>query len=206
MPDLSDELAKIDQALVAQESLRAVLPADQIELILAALRDKRAALLALNTGSGAIAQGDHPQAAGVGGVNVGGNVYGNIYTGPPPKDKAEQRRIYLDVLAAQVNQLPLRAFDAGQSNPKAKAQALSLVNVYTALNTTEQVSRPISRARNAKPIFWNAARPVPGARWKPLPVSAGWCCWASRAAARPPSCIISSTASRATRWKVQKRG
>jgi len=141
MPDLSDELAKIDQALVAQESLRAVLPADQIELILAALRDKRAALLALNTGSGAIAQGDHPQAAGVGGVNVGGNVYGNIYTGPPPKDKAEQRRIYLDVLAAQVNQLPLRAFDAGQSNPKAKAQALSLVNVYTALNTTEQVKR-----------------------------------------------------------------
>jgi formylglycine-generating enzyme required for sulfatase activity len=116
------------------------------------------------SGSGAIAQ-QGSVAAGAGGIAIGGNVHGNVYVGPPPRDKAHSRRIYLNVLAGQVNQLPLRAFDAGQSNPKAKAQELSLVNVYTALNTTEQVKREPSdgkqrKAREAELLERDEMRPL----------------------------------------------
>jgi formylglycine-generating enzyme required for sulfatase activity len=88
------------------------------------------------------------------GASVGGDVHtdggdfigrdqvvNNIYVGSPPRDPAEARRIYLGVLARQVSRLPMRAFDAGQANPAAQARELNLINVYTALDTAEQVER-----------------------------------------------------------------
>jgi len=74
----------------------------------------------------------------------------NRYEGPPPKKKADQRRIYLDVLACLVNRLPMRAFDTSQSNPSAAARELSLVNVYTTLDTTGRVISENAETRKGK--------------------------------------------------------
>jgi formylglycine-generating enzyme required for sulfatase activity len=96
-----------------------------------------------NTGSGALAR-NGGTAAGEGGIAVGGNltiINNNRYDGPAPKSRSEERCIYLDVLADLVGRLPMRAFDSSQSNPNAATSELSLVNIYTALDTTQQVER-----------------------------------------------------------------
>jgi hypothetical protein len=68
---LEAELARIEQAIAAQEGLRGILPDDQLEATLAALREKQASMQAQLTGSGAIALGPGAVAAGAGGVAAG---------------------------------------------------------------------------------------------------------------------------------------
>ena len=75
--ELESELAKIEQAIAAQEALRDILPDEQIETTLEALRERQASLRAFLWGSGAIVQ-DHSVAAGTGGVAIGGDVRGPI--------------------------------------------------------------------------------------------------------------------------------
>lgn len=77
-------------------------------------------------------------------------IINNRYEGRPPKKKGDKRRIYLDVLACLVNRLPMRAFDTSQSNPNAAARELSLVNVYTTLDTTDQIKPEDAEKRQGK--------------------------------------------------------
>jgi formylglycine-generating enzyme required for sulfatase activity len=76
---LEEELAKIEEAIAAQEALRGILPQEQLEAALAALRERQATMQARLTGSGAIAQGEGAVASGAGGVAVGGDVSGDIH-------------------------------------------------------------------------------------------------------------------------------
>lgn len=78
---LKAELARIEQAIAAQEGLRGILPDEQIEAALAILREKWQAVQTTLTGSGAIAQGKGAKAAGERGVAIGGNVGGSVVTG-----------------------------------------------------------------------------------------------------------------------------
>ena len=135
---LNGELARLDQAIAAQDALRGTLPDDQINLIVATLRDKRATLQAQVIGSGAIAQ-NGGVAAGAGGVAVGGNMQGNIYLGQPPKDDAEALLIYRRVVVQQTSQLPLRGVDVNAADPTAAQKQLGLANVYVDLDTKAQV-------------------------------------------------------------------
>jgi hypothetical protein len=118
---------------------------------------------AANIGSGAIAQ-DHSAAASAHGVAVAGNMYGNIYTGPAPKDRTEALAIYRRMVAQASGQLPLRGVDVGASDPTAGQKPLGLANVYVSLDTTNQVElteaekkkrageRPDLGARETRPL------------------------------------------------------
>jgi formylglycine-generating enzyme required for sulfatase activity len=107
------------------------------------------AQLAVLTEGGSIVLGDVDTH---GGPFVGRDlIINNRYEGPPPGNKAEKLRIYLDVLAYLVGRLPMRAFDTSQSAPGAATRELSLVNVYTALDTTEQIERDKKGDRRRRP-------------------------------------------------------
>jgi formylglycine-generating enzyme required for sulfatase activity len=88
--------------------------------------------------SGAIAQGGSV-AAGAGGVAVRGDVHGNVYVGPPPKDYTEALRIYRRVLIQTSGRLPLRGVDVGASDPTSGQERLDLAQVYVNLDTKSQV-------------------------------------------------------------------
>ena len=77
---LQEELAKIEQAIAAQEALRGVLTDEQIKVLTAPLRTQQTILRASLEGSGTIAQ-DRSVAAGEGGIAVAGDVEGGIHVG-----------------------------------------------------------------------------------------------------------------------------
>jgi predicted NACHT family NTPase len=88
--------------------------------------------------SGAIAQAGGV-AAGAGGVAVRGDVHGNVYVGPPPRDHTQALRIYRRVLVQTSGRLPLRGVDVGASDPASGQQRLDLAQVYVNLDTKTQV-------------------------------------------------------------------
>lgn len=157
---LEEELAKVDQAIAAQQGLRHILPKEQLETILAPLREKRASMQAQLSGSGAIAQGPGAVAVGAGGIGVGrdvrqsvlitgdGNVVGNIYMGPPTQDPTEALAIYRRVLVSACRHLPLRGVDIGASDPTSGQKPLELAQVYVDLDTKTQV--PITSEEKKK--------------------------------------------------------
>lgn len=84
------ELAQIEAAIHNLENLRSVMTPEQLEAALTPLLQKKAELQdrlsgttysANVTGGGAVARGPGTTAVGERGVNVGGNVTGNIITG-----------------------------------------------------------------------------------------------------------------------------
>lgn len=77
----ASEMAKIEQAFAAQEALRGILPDEQIEATLTALREKRSALQAQLSGSGTIVQGADNVTASTSAIAVGGDVQGPAITG-----------------------------------------------------------------------------------------------------------------------------
>jgi formylglycine-generating enzyme required for sulfatase activity len=160
---LEAELAKIKAAIAAQEEVRGILPEEQRQAALAALREKQAAVQATLSGSGAIAQGEGAVAAGAGGVAVGGDVHGNIYVGPLPRNPVEALRIYRRVLVQSSGHLPLRGVDLGASDPTDARQRLNLAQVYVSLDTKTQVpltedekkqkqERILHEARETRPL------------------------------------------------------
>ncbi|MCI0731525.1 MAG: SUMF1/EgtB/PvdO family nonheme iron enzyme [Chloroflexi bacterium] len=80
MSEIEAQLAQIRQAMQTQESLHATLPAEQVETILAALRQQEATLQAQLSGSGAVAQGPEATALGERASQVGGPA-GMVVTG-----------------------------------------------------------------------------------------------------------------------------
>jgi len=103
-------------------------------------------------GSGAAAQGGGV-AAGAGGVAVGGDVHGNIYVGPPPRDAAEALRIYRRVLLSTCRHLPLRGVDLGASDPTGAQQRFDLARVYVDLDTRTHVAVSREERRKREPAM-----------------------------------------------------
>jgi len=93
-----------------------------------------------NTGSGAIAQGEGSTAASDHSIAISGNVYGDVYQGPAPKDGKEALAIYRAVLAYLTGRLSLRGLDMGASDASRKQAPLDLAQVYVDLDTTALVS------------------------------------------------------------------
>ncbi|MCA9874166.1 MAG: NACHT domain-containing protein, partial [Anaerolineales bacterium] len=85
--ELAGEWAKIQAAITAQEGLQGILTADQLAAALIPLRQKEADLLVAISGptaithAGVVAQGNDAIAVGERGVNVGGDVGGDLTTG-----------------------------------------------------------------------------------------------------------------------------
>jgi hypothetical protein len=130
---VSDDRAR-RLAQLQQSREQGILDEGTYRIVLTAL-DAGVEAKAANIGSGAIAQAGGA-AAGEGGVAVAGSVYGNIYTGSPPKNRAEALSIYRRVVAQATGQLPLRGVDVGASDPTASQQPFGLANVYVSLDTT----------------------------------------------------------------------
>lgn len=81
----TEETRKLEAAIAAQESLRGILPDEQLEAALAALRGQMAKLQQASAGQGnAVAQGPGATAVGSSGLNVPGMVYGGIYATSRP--------------------------------------------------------------------------------------------------------------------------
>ncbi len=148
---LEAELAKIEQAIAVQEELRGILPDEQLEATLAALKEKQVTLRAQLAGSGAIAQ-EGSVAAGERGVAAGtiqdspvvtGDqsrvvqaetyVERQVVEGEPSPDSAALRTAYLNRLFETSSRLSLAGID-----PKAASESeahLNLGAVYTGLLT-----------------------------------------------------------------------
>lgn len=106
-----------------------------VETAQRSLLEKQAVSL---TGSGAVAM-KGGAAAGRGGVAVGGDVYGNIYTGLPACDPTEALAIYRRVLVEGSRHLSLRGLDVGASDPTGAQQRFDLAQLYVEVLTTTQV-------------------------------------------------------------------
>jgi len=55
-------------------------------------------------------------------IAIGGNVYGDVYQGPAPKDGKEALAIYRAVLAYTTSRLSLRGLDIGASDATRKQE------------------------------------------------------------------------------------
>jgi formylglycine-generating enzyme required for sulfatase activity/energy-coupling factor transporter ATP-binding protein EcfA2 len=98
-------------------------------------------------GNGVIAQ-DHSISAGVGGIAIGRDLYGDVYVGPTPRRGTQALEIYRRTLAGTSSELPLRGVDLGTSDPAGNQQRLSLSQVYVDLNTKTQV--PVAEKEGAR--------------------------------------------------------
>ena len=137
-----DELAKLEQAIKAQEALRGILSDEQIEATLAALREKQAALL---KGWAGIAAGL------IQGHNVVSGVQINIGT-PDAAHSADAdslRRAYLSHMLQDLGKVSLAGIDP-QAASEAEAR-LNLGAVYTALLTLTPEECDVLARENCPP-------------------------------------------------------
>lgn len=141
------ELAKIEQAIAAQEALRGVLSDVQLEAVLISLRQKQSELQARLSGTGVIIQqGAGDVVASVIGSNAGRDIIsGDIVTGHQytvitryldETQLAQARQRYLRTLIRAHNTLPLAAL----GNEESADNKVRLENIYVALDTTTQIS------------------------------------------------------------------
>jgi len=151
MPNLPDELQKIEAALAAIEKLRGSLPDEQIEALKAPLLAQRNTLVNQSGGVNLASAGD---------VNVGRDVIGrdsitNITIQQAPLDSAKfpeaLRASYLNRVLESTSQLSLAGID-----PKAASESgarLNLGAVYTALltHTPEAAGRDVPAERLEAP-------------------------------------------------------
>src|SRR3990170_4377541 len=174
--DIQDELRKIREAMRAQEALRGILPDEQVEATLAALRAQEGVYLARAQGPGAGVEepgagGDRVDARQAQGtlIRPSGPVtqwfIGNIYLGPEPENPAQALVIYCRLVAQATASLPLRGVDVGASDPTTAGARLGLVNVYVDLDTTGRV-----KAREGKKASRQPREAMPGEEeTRPLP-------------------------------------
>jgi len=171
-----DELRKIRDAMRAQEALRGILPDEQIDATLAALREQEQVYLARLQGPGAVvrepgAGGDQIDARQAQGtlIHPFGPVTqlfaGNVYLGPKPENPAQALAIYRRLVAQATASLPLRGVDVGASDPTTAGARLGLVNVYVDLDTTSRV-----KAKEGKKASRQPRQAMPGEEeTRPLP-------------------------------------
>jgi formylglycine-generating enzyme required for sulfatase activity len=154
----ADELKRIQAAIAAQEGLlgTGVLPDEQIQATLAALREKEASLLTPNPASGTSARGDGAVAASAAGVAVGcdvadsflntGSIHGDVNIGskrPGEISEAELRLAYLAWVRNECAYLKLSGVDPGMGGKE--DTRLDLNAVYTALLTLATQERDQAR-------------------------------------------------------------
>jgi formylglycine-generating enzyme required for sulfatase activity len=144
--DPGRRLAEVEAALAGEKALRAALPPEQAERLIAGLRAQRETLQAALAGGGAIAQGAGNVAAGAGGIAAGNNV---IILHPPPGPAGPSgrslREVYLTRLLQETGFLDLTGIDPAVAND---GQArLQLHAVYTALLTRSARERSEPGAR-----------------------------------------------------------
>ena len=159
-PGKRGELAKVEQAIAAQEGLRGVLPEAQIEAMLRALLEKRATLRAEVGGSGAVAARDI-----TGSLVITGRIEGNVYYGPVADDPGEALRIYQQVVASSCSDVPLRAVDTAAGDATGRQQGMDLAAIYVDLDTTAQVE---VSAKPRKGRNWAAREDVASTKIRPV--------------------------------------
>ncbi|HEV7509444.1 MAG TPA: SUMF1/EgtB/PvdO family nonheme iron enzyme [Thermoanaerobaculia bacterium] len=147
-------LAEVEAALAGEKALRAALPPDQADRLIAGLLAQRETLKALlASGGGAVANGAGAVAAGAGGMAAGGNI---IITNPaPPRagpSEVSLREAYLRHVLVETGFLNLTGVDPAVAN-EGKAR-LSLQTVYTALLTRSpgERSEPLEPGRESRPV------------------------------------------------------
>jgi hypothetical protein len=149
-------LAEVEAALAGETALRAALPPEQAEPLIAGLLAQRETLKALLAGGGAIANGAGAVAAGAGGIAAGGNVF--ITNSAPARagpSEVSLREAYLRHVLAETGFLNLTGVDPAVAN-EGKAR-LSLQAVYTALLTRSPGERsepgePLARGRESRSV------------------------------------------------------
>lgn len=143
---LRQELGKIEAAIRAQEASRGFVPDEQLDPIIASLREKRDAILAQLAGSGAIAQGEGATAVGERGVAT--QEAGVIITGDynivaldeaffrkvmgqprPPEDLRQATRRYLQYLVDRYRYLEFKGMGVSDRVPL----RLALQDLYVPL-------------------------------------------------------------------------
>lgn len=169
--ELQEELRKVESILEAQEALRGILPADQLEATLSVLHERRANLGARVGAS--IVQIDRERSVAVAGdvtdsailtgddnryIKAETYIEGDLYAGPPPRDPQEALRIYRKVLAQATSNLPLRGRDLGASDPTAAQKPIGLANVYVDLNTKTPIEDKEKRGKKRPPSLSEEAQ------------------------------------------------
>jgi len=134
-----DEIERLKQAIAAQEALRGILPDEQIEAALQALRAQLARYEAEVQGGGAIAQGPGAVAVGEHGRYVEGN-YIEHYHAPDPQAQAAREaedalQTYLERLQRECRILPLAALGGDETGE----EEVTLDQVYIALDTRQEI-------------------------------------------------------------------
>jgi hypothetical protein len=117
----------------------------RIEEMIAALREKQAALQAEVGGGPAPAVASSSVEARGRGIAVGrdlnhsvaitGRVEGNVYVGPVGPSPEEALRAYCEVVVSTCNHLPLRAVDVAASDPTGRPERVDLAAIYVDLDT-----------------------------------------------------------------------
>lgn len=157
----SEELRKLEAAIQAQEGLlgQGILPDEQIQATLQALRAKRADYQAQLQGSGAVALGNNNQVVGQDGILVDGNIGGDLITGVKIEEKHyhaaegadpdQLHTAYLSHVYESTSQLALAGIDRKTASD-AEAR-LNLGAVYTALLTlTPEAQESLQKRQRAE--------------------------------------------------------
>jgi hypothetical protein len=163
-PALKAELDTVLETLEVFPQARQALPEGDRQWFVETLRAELARqghlarFVAQLSGSGAMALGPGAVAAGQGGVAVGGDVYGNVYTGQATRDPAAALRIYRRVLRESYRYISLRGLDLGASDPTGTPQRFDLTQVYVDLLTTTQVPQDKTTRRGRRQATLPAER------------------------------------------------
>lgn len=149
----AEEIKKLEDAIRSLEELKAkgLLPAEQADASISALKNQLTIHQAELDGDGAIAQGPGAKAVGKGGILIDGNFQGNIYMGGEIKDNARALEIYRHMIRRSTSNLPLRGVDVGAADPSQGQQSIGLANIYVDLNTTTRIREDdLENLRNGK--------------------------------------------------------
>ncbi len=167
-----DEIERLRQAIAAQEALRGIVPDEQIEATLQALRAQLARYQAEVQGSGAVAQGEGSMAVGQGAVGVQGPVRDavintgllfQIYQAPTgrPRLSEDDFRRFLREYLAWVRDYYGRARLYGERRPRPRKRSLGDIFLPVRLQRFQPPSR-----REVEDMLWQMALSGPDAEHK----------------------------------------
>jgi formylglycine-generating enzyme required for sulfatase activity len=160
---LQEELARVEQALAAQEGLRGILPQEQVDATLTALQEKRAALQAQLSGERAITPGEDVAAITAQAARA---IWQAFPTPPPPEPAAEVDLAQLrHVLAARFSREGLNdlCFELGIDHEEVPGQEKSARarEIVQLCARRGRIPELIRAARRLRPdVLWD--RDFPG--------------------------------------------